>query len=157
MLQRIQTVFLFLVAVLMGLYFMFPVWVGTSTTTGTSHQIFSLFYYQLDGEQEMVQYMPHAVSGILAGLAIMVSLIEIFAYKNRLTQIKLGALNALVLAASLVAALWFANQQIAQWTDVRGQYGIGVFFPVVALVCNMLANRFIRKDEKLVKSMDRIR
>ena len=33
----------------------------------------------------------------------------------------------------------------------------GLFLPAAALICNMIANRFIRKDERLVRSVDRIR
>ena len=159
MFQRIQTVFLLLIVTLMTLYLFFPIWIGTTADSAVIHQIFGLFYYQKNQNTlvEIVEYLPYAISGILAGLAIVISLVEIFAFKSRMTQIKLGALNALILAASLASALWFANQAIYSWTDVQGQYGIGVFFPVIALICNMLSNRFIRKDEKLVRSMDRIR
>ncbi len=159
MLQRIQTVFLLIIVALMTLYLFFPIWIGTSENGSIAHQIFGLFHYQNNENvpEELVEYLPFAVSGILGGLAIVISLVETFAYKNRSTQIKLGALNALVLAGSLATGLWFTNQAIQNWTDIQGQYGIGVIFPVIALICNMLANRFIRKDEKLVRSMDRIR
>ncbi|MGK0436639.1 MAG: hypothetical protein ACJAX0_000876 [Flavobacteriales bacterium] len=36
-------------------------------------------------------------------------------------------------------------------------YGIGLFLPIVALICLLMANRAIKSDEKLIKSMDRIR
>lgn len=159
MLQRIQTVFLLIIAALMTLFLFFPVWIGVYPDGSSSHQIFALFHYQYgpDGQEETVEYLPYAISGILAGLAIVIAVVEAFAYKNRMTQVKLGALNALILGGSLASAIWIANQSMQGWEGIQGQYGIGVFFPVFALICNILANRFIRKDEKLVRSMDRIR
>ena len=39
----------------------------------------------------------------------------------------------------------------------NGAYQIGFWAILAAMVCNMLANRFIRKDVALLKSVDRIR
>ncbi len=41
--------------------------------------------------------------------------------------------------------------------EVAGSYQVGFWAVLVAMVLNMLANRFIRKDEALVRSVDRIR
>jgi hypothetical protein len=41
--------------------------------------------------------------------------------------------------------------------ELQGNYLMGFYLPVVALLFNLLSNRFIRKDEMLVKSADRIR
>jgi hypothetical protein len=74
-----------------------------------------------------------------------------------MTQVKLGALNVLIISVSLVTIIWFTNQTYELWPESIGKYGLGIFFPAIALLSNMMANRFIRKDERLVKSMDRIR
>jgi hypothetical protein len=42
-------------------------------------------------------------------------------------------------------------------TGMKGDFEIGFFVPLLALIFNSLANRFIRRDEKLVRSVDRIR
>jgi Domain of unknown function (DUF4293) len=39
----------------------------------------------------------------------------------------------------------------------QGSYSAGFFTTVLAMLCNMIANRFIRRDEMLVKSADRMR
>jgi hypothetical protein len=39
----------------------------------------------------------------------------------------------------------------------HGQYLIGTYLPMGAMVCNLIANRFIRRDENLVRSADRLR
>ena len=48
------------------------------------------------------------------------------------------------------------GQKIWLITSV-GEYQVGFFLTPVAAICNILANRFIRRDEKLVRSVDRIR
>ena len=156
MLQRLQTIFLFLVLVIMVLFLLFPIWVYENTEI---HRLQAYGLYSLTAStEETLILWPYASAGIL-GLAVIVnSLIEMFSFKNRLRQLKLGALNSLLLAATLITSIWFA-------TDIKdvltlnhpGIYGLSVFFPAIAMICNLMANRFIRKDEKLVRSMDRIR
>ena len=37
------------------------------------------------------------------------------------------------------------------------RHGFGLYLPGAAVIFNLIANRFIRKDEKLVRDSDRIR
>ena len=71
---------------------------------------------------------------------------------------KLGALNSLVLAGFLGLSVYFTFR-MEKMIGVAGEgtYEFGMYLPAVALICNLLANRFIRKDEALVRSVDRIR
>ena len=94
----------------------------------------------------------------LAVLAVVVALVEIFQYKNRLNQIKLGALNALLMAIAL-ASSWYFSYQAETWVapETQGNYDAGFFVLPIALLLNILANRFIRRDDKLVRSVDRLR
>ncbi len=159
MLQRIQTLFLLSVVAMMVLFLIFPIWIGINSDTTITHRIYALFHYQVadNGAQEIVDYWPYAISGILGILSIIIAIVEIFSFKNRMTQIKLGALNVLIISVSLVTIIWFTNQTYELWPESIGKYGLGIFFPAMAIFSNMMANRFIRKDERLVKSMDRIR
>ena len=91
-------------------------------------------------------------------MAAAVALISISKYKNRLTQIKLGALNSLLIAGAMGTSLYFTmNSEKIIDPAVQGSYQIGFFMPVAALIFNLIANRFIRRDEKLVRSVDRLR
>ena len=161
MIQRIQTVFLFMIIVLMVAFQFFPVWENIIQEGVEVYRLYPAFYYtMLPGANpaETVSYWPYALTGILAALTVIVSVIEIFSYKNRMNQIKLGALNSLLMGGSLILAIYFTSNIQEGWEiENPGQYGMAVFFPAISLICNMLANRFIRKDERLVKSMDRIR
>jgi len=145
----------------MVLFLLFPVWTSSPGSEGTIFRLYSLFLYSGPAENPESgawTFWPYIVSGAFAFLAIVVSLIEIFSHKNRMTQIKMGALNSLLLACVLISIIWFASQGQQEWVQSNpGNYSIGIFFPLLSIVFNLIANRFIRKDEKLVRSMDRIR
>jgi len=59
----------------------------------------------------------------------------------------------------LVVAIFLTTNGINSAINASeaGTYQIGFWAILVAMVSNMLANRFIRKDEALVRSVDRIR
>jgi hypothetical protein len=94
----------------------------------------------------------------LCALSGVVSLAAIFLFKNRFLQARLAggaALASIMLAALAGFVIFQIFQQMPSGGSV--QYGIGLGLPVVALIFNWLAARFIRKDEALVRSADRLR
>lgn len=109
-------------------------------------------------EVEIVSISPvYPVAG-LAILAAIVAIFSVFKYENRLMQMKLGALNSLVIGACLGFAVYFifeAEEVLPPSAPVA--YLPGFYFSAAALFFNALANRFIRRDENLVRSADRIR
>lgn len=144
----------------MILYLILPVWMKFDPVTGELYKVFSIYLtHRLDAEaQVQLIYLPYAYSGGVAVLTILIAWIEIFKYKNRLTQIKLGTLNSLLIAGSLVYLVYLTYKAQSEILPIiLGEYKIGLFMPAIALVLNSIANRFIRKDEKLVRSVDRIR
>ena len=121
---------------------------------------FKLEYRQLDDAGQMVTTASKDTY-FVAGLAIVSALIAIFSifqYTNRLRQIQLGALNAMVVMITMFLCLYYIlKSESVVSPQLQGTYLIGFYFPVVALLCNLMANRFIRRDEQLVRSADRIR
>ena len=97
--------------------------------------------------------------GLLAIAAAVIAAYEIFQYRSRLNQMKLGLLNTLVLAALLGTSFYYATYVGAEMVDAdgNGSYHAGFYMPLLALLCNALANRFIKRDEDLVRSVDRLR
>ena len=69
---------------------------------------------------------------------------------------KLGSLNSLVMAGTMFLAVYFIRELRLEFNQ-EGAIGIGLFLPGMGIIFNILANFFIRKDEKLVRSVDRIR
>jgi len=153
--QRIQTVFLALAILSLVAAIFFPIW--TYAGAGVTHQLFAFHYSTLGetGEFTSTQYFPYTTTAILIVAAITVSVIEIGKYKDRVLQMKLGAFNSLLLAATIGSAFIFSNQLADEFKG--GQLGMGMWLPGVAVLCNLLANRFIRRDEKLVRDSQRLR
>ncbi|GAA3599674.1 DUF4293 domain-containing protein [Flavivirga amylovorans] len=136
MLQRIQTIYLLIAAgVSAGLIFVFHLWI---TNDGIS--VFA--------KDEFLYF------GLFLGSAIL-SLIAIFMYKNRKSQFVLGRLN-IILNFILLGFFVYQSLNISGETAVS-EKGIGMFLPVVSIVFLALANKAIKKDEDLVKSVDRLR
>lgn len=160
MIQRIQTMFLLLVGISMFLFLILPSWIIVHPDSGEMYRLYStLMIHQLPGTNTPgYLFYPYSISGGLAVISIIVAFIEIFKYKNRLTQMKLGLLNSLLMVASLLLLVILSYlDQMKLIPGVQGVYQPGLFMPAAALIFNSLANRFIRKDEKLVRSVDRIR
>ncbi len=163
MIQRIQSVFLLVVSgVMIGMFFM-PMWqkVDLNVSEIATLDVFTLRYEQFTpdtGGRQLMWKKDVFYIAIVAGVAAAVALLSIFQFKNRLRQIQLGALNSLLIAVTMGLSLYLiikTEKMIAP--EAQGSYLLGFYLPVVALFCNMMANRFIRKDEKLVRSADRIR
>jgi|SRR5690606_1874198 hypothetical protein len=153
--QRIQTVFLVLAIASLGLAIFFPIW--TYPAEGVIHKLFAFHYSTFDenGQAIAIHYFPYSTTAILIVAAITVSVIEIGKYRDRVLQMKLGALNSLILAGIIGAAFIFSNQLADEFKG--GQIQLGMWLPGVAVLCNLLANRFIRRDEKLVRDSQRLR
>ena len=96
---------------------------------------------------------------VLTTLAGLVALINIFMFKNRPLQLKLDYLViTLSILVPLVAFLLMFKSGSETNTTIEIQenyFGLGM--PILAIIFSFLANKFIKKDTKLVKSMDRLR
>ncbi len=149
--QRIQTVFLVVAILSLLASLVLPIWI---IEVDGEVNVLTPFYY-LRGDS--YQYNPYSLTALLAIASATLAFIEITKFKNRLTQMKIGALNSLFLAATIGSSFYFATQLMKGLANGGGQYGLGMWLPGVAVLCNLLANRFIRKDEKLVRDSDRIR
>lgn len=92
---------------------------------------------------------------LLCAASVLVALSSVFSYRNRKRQSLLNNLNMLinVLLIGLLAT-WLLNLPGGIQFPEKG---IEPVFPVVALVCLFLANMYIGRDDRLVKSVDRLR
>jgi len=152
--QRIQTVFL-AIAILSLLASIFqPIWLYVDAA-GKEHELFAFHFTVIEKGVRTTYYFPYTVTAILAIAGITVAIIEIRKFKDRMLQMKLGALNALFIAGTLGAAVIFANSMYKNYQG--GQYGLGLWLPAVAVVCNWVAMRFIKRDEKIVRDSQRLR
>lgn len=155
--QRIQTIYLFFVIVALLAMLFTPVWSKEAGGELYMMTVFSATIIQ-DGGTIITEYFPFLFVGILVILSIIIAFYEITLYKKRIAQMKLGALNSLIMTIALGLQVYLLTNAENVWNpEVQGTYRIGLFMPAVAIIFNMLANRNIRKDERLVRSVDRIR
>jgi hypothetical protein len=144
--QRIQTVFLALVIVTMIVGIFMPIWIWEDGASGSSHKLYALHYLITEDGARSSAYFPFSITGILMVAAATIAAMQIRRYDNRISQIKLGALNTLILLGVMTNPVGFnGSNNVAYW----------VIFAAVAF--NWLALRFIRRDEKLVRDSERLR
>lgn len=136
MLQRIQTIYLLLsVITSAGLIFVFSLWENSA------------------GEPVYAEDQLIVFGMFLASAAI--SLVSILMFKNRKLQFVLGRLN-IILNLFLLGVFVYWSLTLPGEMDIS-EKGIGMFLPIVSIVFLVLANKAIKKDEDLVKSVDRLR
>ena len=152
--QRIQTVFLVIAIMCLVVSIFFPVW-SFSDPLGQTHKLFPLHYTVIQNAERNTVYFPYSLTAMLAIASATLAIIEIGKYRNRVLQMKLGALNSLFMAGTIASAVIFSNQLVRTYEG--GNYGLALWLPGVAVLCNLLANRFIRRDERIVRESDRLR
>jgi hypothetical protein len=137
MLQRIQTIYLLMALITaIVLPFLFPLWILNDGKE---------FYFMFD-----YKYVA------LFGLSSTLSLVSIISFKKRQNQFVMGRLN-IILNLILLGLFVFSSLNLSGEAVAVSEKGIGMFLPIVAIVFLVLANKSIKKDEDLVKSVDRLR
>jgi len=91
------------------------------------------------------------------GISILLPVITLFLYKKRVSQLRFIAFNILLNIVLIVIIFLFYSSKIESLIQITPSYQFGIFLPLISLVCLVAANYFIRKDEALVKSTDRLR
>jgi Domain of unknown function (DUF4293) len=153
--QRIQTVFLALVIVCLAICLVLPTGIFTDPATGSSHQLYPLHYTVVANGQRTTTYFPYVITAVLMAAAATLAGLSITKFENRITQIKLGTLNSLVLALVMVSMVVFFNPLAKQFPG--GKLGLNLWGTFAAVAFNWLSLRFIRRDEKMVRDSERFR
>ena len=136
MIQRIQSIYLFITLIITGILpFIFHLWKLENGET---------FYF-----------MSSTFYNILFGLSTTLSLLSIVSFKKRQNQFVMNRLN-MILNLILLGLFVYRTLNVSGEASVS-EKGIGMFLPIVAILLLALANRAIKKDEDLVKSVDRLR
>jgi hypothetical protein len=139
MIQRIQSVWLLAAALVMALLFYFPTYAFNNATTLNIGNDF--------------------LAIIMVVLSIGLSIFSIFIFKKRKQQIGLTWLNILLCIGLQLWLIVHVNtvKSSTTYLTTQGHYWIGLFIPIITIVLLFLAKTGIHKDEKLVKSLDRLR
>lgn len=144
MLQRIQTIYLLIVAGLMTALCFTP-----------------MATYMADGVEGAFVAFDFWWIGALFALAALLAFVVVWLFKNRMLQVRLLCAEVVLLVGSQIFSLWYAigftNNVEAMGDIAMTSIKTPTFFPVVCLIFVWLAIRAILKDERLVRSLDRIR
>ena len=92
----------------------------------------------------------------LFGLSTTLSFVSIISYKKRQNQFVMNRLN-IILNLILLGLFVYRSLNTSGEVPEISEKGVGMFLPVGAIVFLVLANKAIKKDEDLVKSVDRLR
>ena len=138
MLQRIQSVYLFFAFFVSAvLPFVFHLWIEN------------------DAKKTKVFFMTDITYTALFGLSATLAILSLITYKKRQQQFVMNRLN-MILNLILLGLFVYRTLSVSGETVVS-EKGIGMFLPVLSIFLLALANRAIKKDEDLVKSVDRLR
>ncbi|WP_042491551.1 DUF4293 domain-containing protein [Aequorivita sublithincola] len=136
MIQRIQTIYLFISVLIMGSLFMwFPNVLGK------------------DGSIIMDRNEPLIFGLIFVSIAL--AIISILSFKKRQLQFVLNRLN--IISNFVLLGVFVYRLLTLSGETIVSEKGIGVLFPIISIVFLVLANKAIKRDEDLVKSVDRLR
>lgn len=113
------------------------------------------FTGQTNGASGQNQWSLDSVEVTLEMVLMVLIVWSIFKFKQRLHQF---VLNRLSIILNFVLVGVFAYQSLSLPGEASAsQKGIGVVLPIISIVFLVLANKAIKRDEDLVKSVDRLR
>lgn len=153
MIQRIQTLYLLVAELFIGSLFIKP-FAKLVDKGGAEYTTDLLGVHKLGANSLLLQ--SNTLLSILGGALLILILLTIFNYKNRKNQQKLAfiGLGGCIVTAGL---MFLHVQSISE--QLAGIYTLTLtfVFPIIAAVLIFMAIKGIRKDEALVRSIDRIR
>jgi hypothetical protein len=154
MIQRIQTVYLLIAALLVGLLFFVP-FAEIVNGKGEIYRFDASGFFLMGTQSHefIIGGLPVIALCVISTLFIVVT---IFQYNNRAHQVTFSKLNIfmlLVLCGIIYYNVWRCLNLIT------GNHSLKIYlaFPLIALILIYLAIKAIRKDQELLKSIDRIR
>jgi hypothetical protein len=157
MIQRIQSVFLLLAFLASAFLFFYPL-AGIYSQTET-YYLYTYGFKNMSNDPSAISFMTTFPLLLLNVVVAVFSIGCIFMYKKRTQQIKIVRL-AILLELVYLVLIFFVYEKIIE-TNLHATFNDivwkGIYAKLISLIMLVLANRFIMKDEKLVRSVDRLR
>lgn len=161
MIQRVQSLYLLLSIALLSLLYVFPFLIFDGNSGDISFSMFGSQMQRADGSA--IANDADLIPIILTATASFFAFIALFLFKKRNIQLifsYIAILTVLALLGWLVFTL-ITVPASPIFSDFAPRFNLvkswGLFFPVLSLLSLFLAIKNIRKDEQLVRSLDRIR
>jgi len=147
MIQRIQTLYLFIAFLALVSMFLLPS-VSFSAQNGMS---------QMGGLSVAGVKTYYPIGLLIAqGFTALLIFVTIFLFKNRPLQIKICAIS-LLLSVIVIGGIFLFADKLEKQLLTRAVYEAGTYISLLPMICIVMASKAIRKDERLVKSADRLR
>lgn len=163
MIQRIQTIYMAIACVLCILCLVSDL--GRFMVAGVEAASFSNFSFSVvEGGPlaKMTESGPWGMS-ILLILVLFLTIIAIMLFRKRMRQVRLLSLSSILLIGYLITyafLAWVYDAKVEAaiaGADYAFQITAGAVYPVICLILNAMAIHFIKKDEALVRSLERLR
>lgn len=151
MIQRIQSVYLLVVTILLGTASFLPMGFFSSDSGATDGVFKPLGVYLADGGHE-------STWGLFAILLLsaIISFCTILLYKNRILQMRMTIFNSILLIGYYIAAVFFIVVMKGSVGADAFKPGLVLSFPAVSIILNYLAWRAIYSDDVMVHAADRL-
>jgi hypothetical protein len=155
MIQRAQSVYLFLVVVLMSFFLIFPI-VNLVTDESVPLRLYSYGLRKiLNGEsQQIMSTLPLLILAIVVSI---INLYDIFLFNKRTVQMRLCVYNILLMIGLLLLTFYYFRVVLKSYDIAYHHFKIAAVIPILCIVLNIMAFSGIRRDELLVKTYERLR
>ena len=154
MLQRIQTVYLLIVAALGFAMLFLPL---ANMQAGTELFTFDVFGLNAGLEPNTQQVYRTWSLAVITIISSLLPFITIFLYKKRMLQIRFCIFNAILLICFYALFGFFTWMTYGKYSATHFGIELALSFPLVNLILTYLAIRNIGADETLVRSLERLR
>lgn len=155
MIQRIQSLYLFITAVLTGVMLVLPL-----AEVIAPDGLLKLTGFGFSDAAGVTVVSAYGLAAVVI-VAALLALVSIFLFKNRLLQLRLSIVELILLVGIIVFEVYYIWGGVSSIESAGGKanllVGIAAFFPLISIIFTLLAVRGIKKDITLVRSLDRIR
>ncbi len=155
MIQRAQSIYLFLVVVLMSFFLLFPI-AELITVDDTTLKLYSNGLKKISGEesQRLMSTFPLMILAIaISGI----NFYNIFLFNRRTMQMRLCVYNILLMIGLIFLSFYYFRIVNKTYEIAYHHFKIAAILPVFCIVLNVMAFSGIRKDELLIKTYERLR
>lgn len=156
MIQRVQSVYLLLVTVLMSFLLIRPY----AEITVAKDQVLTMRSHAIKidtGHNASTVYKTTVPVVALVLITALLSFGSIFFYNRRIVQLRLCLINSVLLITLLIIMFIYYSSTNGSLTTIHHTFKIPAIFPFMSIIFHLMAYRAIHHDELLVNSYNRIR
>jgi len=156
MIQRIQTLYIFLALVLMLWFISSPIFEIIDINQQT-YLFYNYGFYKIDSSLSKVKLISSIPLMIVLLIITINMVITIFSFKKRISQMRLCIFNMLLIIGCIFLILYYYKQATNKIQIESLHYKFSAIFPLIVFILIYIAFRAIRRDEILVQSIGRFR